>query len=180
LKILRTPIEGLLLIEPKVFGDSRGYFFEGYRKSALAELGFHSDFIQENESKSAANVVRGLHLQSPPFAQSKLIRVVAGAIFDVALDVRTSSPTYGKWYGMELSEENKLSMLVPEGFAHGFCSLSENTVVQYRCSAYYAPESELGVQWNDPTLGIRWPVQNPLVSERDKKWPSLADFRSPF
>lgn len=180
--IQEAPLKGLLIVEPRLFPDPRGYFFESYRHDKLREAGFMHSFVQDNESKSQKGVIRGLHLQNPPHAQDKLIRVVQGAILDVAVDVRKDSPTYGQHYTIELTETNKRSFLVPKGFAHGFHCLEHDTIVQYRCSDYYAPETEVGIRWDDPELGIDWQLGNaqPLVSERDQQHGNLATFESHF
>lgn len=178
--ICETPIDGLLILNPAIFGDKRGYFFENFRMSWFIERGIDVRFVQDNESSSNKNVVRGLHLQAPPFAQDKLIRVVRGAIYDVAVDVRKNSSTYGQYFGLELNEENKTMLYIPKGFAHGFSCLEDNTIVQYKCSQYYHPESEMGLMWNDPLIGIDWRVDNPIISDKDNKHPNLNLFKSPF
>ena len=178
--IQTTPLDGLLIIEPKVFADDRGYFFESFRLSIFEEQGHDLRFVQDNESKSNANVIRGLHLQAPPFGQSKLLRVVRGAIYDVAVDIRKNSPTYGQYFGIELNEENKINFFIPEGFAHGFSCLEDNTIVQYKCTNYYHKASEMGLKWDDPTLEIDWKVSNPIISEKDQILPTLSDFVSPY
>ena len=178
--ISKTPIEGLLVMTPTVFKDARGYFFENFRASWLEEHGVTANFVQDNESKSDKNVLRGLHLQAPPYGQAKLLRVVNGAIFDVAIDLRKNSPTYGQYFGLELNEENKTMLYIPEGFAHGFCCLKDDTIVQYKCSNYYNKASEIGVIWNDPGINIKWPTNDPLISEKDLILPTLDDFNSPF
>jgi len=180
LEVTSLNLSGLLLITPKIHLDARGYFFESFREDELMKFGFEERFVQENESKSNASVIRGLHMQSPPFAQDKLIRVVRGAIYDVAVDLRTSSPTYGHYCGVYLNGDNRLSLLVPKGFAHGFCCLENDTIVQYRCTDYYNGKSECGVKWNDPDLNIEWPITSAVVSEKDEKLPLLRDFKSPF
>jgi len=179
-KIKRTKIEGLILFEPTVFSDERGYFFENFRQEFLEESGVDLNFVQENESMSNAGSLRGLHLQAPPFAQDKLIRVVRGAILDVAVDVRKQSPTYGAHVAIELNEKNKHSFLVPKGFAHGFYCLEDNTIVQYKCSAYYNKDSEIGIIWNDPDIGIEWPQGPRILSKKDTVLPMFSDFKSPF
>ncbi|HAW20106.1 MAG TPA: dTDP-4-dehydrorhamnose 3,5-epimerase [Flavobacteriales bacterium] len=180
MKIKRTKIEGLILFEPTVFSDERGYFFENFRQEFLEESGVDLNFVQENESMSNAGSLRGLHLQAPPFAQDKLIRVVRGAILDVAVDVRKQSPTYGAHVAIELNEKNKHSFLVPKGFAHGFYCLEDNTIVQYKCSAYYNKDSEIGIIWNDPDIGIEWPQGPRILSKKDTVLPMFSDFKSPF
>lgn len=178
--ISETQIEGLLIINPTVFEDERGYFFENFRLSWLEERGISTRFVQDNESKSDKNVLRGLHLQAPPFGQEKLLRVVRGAIYDVAVDLRKNSSTYGHYFGLELNEENKTMLYIPEGFAHGFCCLEDHTIVQYKCSRYYNKASEIGIAWNDPEIGIQWPTDAPVISEKDLVLPTLSDFTSPF
>jgi dTDP-4-dehydrorhamnose 3,5-epimerase len=178
--ISNTPLDGLLIIEPNVFEDERGYFFESFRLSALRKFGVSLNFVQENESSSNSNVIRGLHMQSPPYGQAKLVRVVRGAIYDVAVDVRKMSPTYGQYFGIELNEKNKTSFFIPEGFAHGFSCLANNTIVQYKCSNYYNKESECGLIWNDPALKIDWKVSNPIISDKDEILPPFNDFTSPY
>lgn len=178
--IEKTSIPDLLVLSPKVFEDQRGYFFESFRADVLEENGVSSSFIQDNESMSNEGVLRGLHLQAPPFGQAKLIKVVKGAIYDVAVDVRKASPTYGHSFGIELNDENRKMLYIPEGFAHGFCCLKDKTIVQYKCSAYYNPSSELGLRWDDPDLNINWPASNPTISAKDEKHPFLRDFSSPF
>jgi dTDP-4-dehydrorhamnose 3,5-epimerase len=178
--INETPIEGLLVMTPTIFKDKRGYFFENFRMSWLEERGIFTRFVQDNESKSDKNVLRGLHMQAPPHGQAKLLRVVNGSIWDVAVDLRKDSPTYGRYFGLELNEENKTMLYIPEGFAHGFCCLQDHTIVQYKCSNYYNKASEMGVIWNDPTININWPISNPIISAKDIVLPTLNDFDSPF
>jgi len=178
--VKETPLQGLLILQRTIFKDDRGYFFESFRSSILEEQGIQEQFIQDNESMSHKGAVRGLHLQAPPHGQSKLLRVVRGAIYDVAVDIRKNSATYGQHFGLELNEENKTMLYVPEGFAHGFCCLEDNTIVQYKCSNYYHKASEMGVAWNDPEIGIQWPVENPIISEKDAILPRLEDFQSPY
>ncbi|MCU0370231.1 MAG: dTDP-4-dehydrorhamnose 3,5-epimerase [Bacteroidales bacterium] len=180
MKLKKTNIEKLVLIDPDVHRDERGYFFESFRKERLRELGIDADFVQDNESMSQKNVLRGLHFQSPPFAQGKLVRVVTGSVLDVAVDLRKDSGTYGKWESAVLSAENKLMMWIPEGFAHGFLVLEDNTIFQYKCTNYYNRESECGIIWNDPDLKIDWGTERPLVSEKDLKGIYFKDFTSPF
>lgn len=181
---LITPqaIGDVLLIEPKRFGDERGFFSETYSAKGLAEAGFTALFVQDNHSRSPKiGTVRGLHFQAPPFAQDKLLRVTRGAILDVAVDIRKGSPTYGRSVAVELSAENWRQLLVPKGFAHGFQTLTEDCEVLYKVTDYYAPASEAGLLWNDPALGIAWPADiEAVINARDAAWPSLADFDSPF
>lgn len=182
MNVIKTEIEGVVIIEPKVFGDSRGYFFESYSQrdfnAAVGEVGF----VQDNESKSCYGVLRGLHFQRPPFAQSKLVRVVRGTVLDVAVDLRRSSPTFGRHVAVELTEENHRQLFIPRGFAHGFSVLSEEAVFQYKCDNFYAPGSEGAIAWNDPALGIDWrvPVEKMILSEKDMRHPMLADADIPF
>ncbi len=171
----RLEIPEVVLIEPKVFQDGRGFFMETYKFSEFAEFGITERFVQDNHSRSKKGVIRGLHYQNPPRAQGKLVRVVVGEIFDVAVDIRKGSPTYGKWIGERLSSENKRMLYIPPGFAHGFCVLSQEAEVVYKVTEEYAPEHEAGVIWNDPGIGIRWPVENPILSPKDARWPPLKD-----
>ncbi len=177
----RIEIEGLLLIEPKVFGDHRGYFFESFRQDRFDEaVGFPVFFVQDNESRSNKGVLRGLHFQKPPVDQGKLVRVSRGAVLDVVVDIRKSSPTYGMHYSVELTEENKLQLWIPPGFAHGFVSLTDDTIFQYKCTNYYSPENEGSILWNDPGLGIDWKITDPAVSDKDKNALPLEKVESPF
>ena len=170
MKVVRTGIPDVLILEPKVFGDERGFFLESYSKRVLRDAtGIAQDFVQDNHSRSTRNVLRGLHYQVRQ-PQGKLLRVVQGAVFDVAVDIRKSSPTFGKWVGFELSAEKKCVAWVPEGFAHGFLVLSESADVLYKVTAYFAPEAERTIAWNDPDLGIPWPLQGvPVLSEKDRQ-----------
>jgi len=180
MKLQKTKIEDLLIIQPDVFTDERGYFFESFQKENFLKLGIDADFVQDNESMSAKGVLRGLHLQVPPFAQGKLVRVVRGAALDVAVDLRKNSKTYGKWESVVLSAENKLMLWIPEGFAHGFLTLEDHTIFQYKCTNYYNRESECGIIWNDPDLKIDWGIENPVVSEKDLKGLAFKDINSIF
>jgi len=175
----RLEIPEVVLIEPKVFEDGRGFFMETYKMPDFVAAGIKGNFVQENHSRSTRGVLRGLHYQNPPFAQGKLVRVVRGEIFDVSVDIRKGSPTWGQWVGVILSEENKNSVYVPEAFAHGFCVLSEIAEVIYKTTNVYSAESEAGIIWNDEDLNIEWPVKEPILSEKDEKLPSLknADIR---
>ncbi len=175
----RLDIPGVVLIEPKVFEDERGFFMETYKMPDFVAAGIKVNFIQENHSRSGKGVLRGLHYQNPPFAQGKLVRTVRGEIFDVAVDIRKGSPTWGKWVGVILSEKNKNILYIPEGLAHGFCVLSEITEVLYKTTDIYSAESEAGIIWNDEDLNIQWPVKEPILSEKDENLPSLqnADIR---
>lgn len=176
-----TSFNGLFVIQPKVFGDDRGYFFESYKESVLEkELGRKPEFIQDNESLSGKGVLRGLHFQKPPHAQSKLVRVVTGAVLDVVVDLRKNEPTYGKHFAIELNAENKKQLFVPKGFAHGFLTLEDNTRFCYKCEGEYAPQAEDALLWNDTTLNINWPNKAALVSEKDAKANTFSNFISPF
>ena len=180
MEIIKTPIEGLLIIEPTVFKDDRGYFFESYNEQRFKELGVMDDFVQDNQSCSQKGVVRGLHFQKPPFAQGKLVRVVKGAVRDVAVDLRKGSPTYGQWESVVLTEGNKFMYWIPEGFAHGFVCLEDYSVFTYKCTNVYNKASEGSIRWNDPDLGIKWDIENPILSEKDKVSPLFKDFVTPF
>jgi len=182
MKVTETSIKGLLIIEPKIFNDGRGYFFESYSKSKFHDAGLDLDFVQDNQSVSHKGAVRGLHAQFAPYAQAKLVRVLHGRVLDVAVDARKNSPTYGKYETIELSAENHLQFLIPEGFLHGFTTLEDNTVFAYKVNNYYSKECETGVFWNDPTLGIDWGIseQDALVSPKDKILPLFKDYDSPF
>ena len=173
MKISETPIKGLLIIEPGVYEDARGYFFESYRKERYSENGILADFIQDNESKSARGVVRGLHYQINPHAQAKLVRVVQGSVYDVALDLRQGSPTFGQWFGLELNDKNKHQLFIPRGFAHGFSVLSETAIFTYKCDNSYNRESERAINAFDPKLGIDWKIGSTewLISDKDKEAP---------
>jgi len=175
-KIIETPIQGLLIIEPGVFEDTRGYFFESYRQDRYAEAGINAGFIQDNESKSVRGVVRGLHYQLNPYAQAKLVRVVLGAVFDVAVDLRQGSPTFGQWFGIELNEKNKKQLFVPRGFAHGFSVLSETAIFSYKCDNEYNKESERGINPFDSQLNINWQLaeNDCIISDKDKNAPFFA------
>jgi dTDP-4-dehydrorhamnose 3,5-epimerase len=174
MKIIKTPLEGVFIIEPRVFEDTRGYFMETYQRERFREAGIDADFVQDNLSYSLKGTLRGLHYQHP-HDQAKLVQVIQGEVFDVAVDIRKGSPSCVQWYGSVLSSEKKRQMFVPTGFAHGFCVLSETAVFTYKCSDYYAPDSEWGVLWSDPDLGIDWPVKKPLVSSKDAALPRLRD-----
>ena len=187
MNVIKTVIEGVLIIEPQVFGDKRGYFFESFSQREFDEnivpiLGHKINFVQDNESMSSYGVMRGLHFQRPPFTQSKLVRCVKGAVLDVAVDIRKGSPTYGKHVAVELTEENHRQFFVPRGFAHGFAVLSETAVFQYKCDNFYAPKADGGVSILDETLRIDWriPTDKAILSEKDMKHPLLKDFDSPF
>lgn len=182
MKITALNIPGLLLIEPRVFADQRGYFFESFNSAAFAEAtGLKVDFVQDNESMSAKGVLRGLHFQTPPHGQGKLVRVVRGAVYDVAVDLRKSSPHYGQSCGVTLSAENKKQLYIPPGFAHGFAVLEDNSIFSYKCTALYHKESEVCLKWNDKDLNIEWPIETAIVSDKDRN-DSIAfkEFDSPF
>lgn len=179
MKIKETHIPGLLVVEPQVYGDSRGYFFESFNAAEFAEqTGIDTQFVQDNESRSSYGVVRGLHMQLPPHAQAKLVRVVEGRVLDVAVDLRKDSPTFGSYFAIELTGENHLQVYIPKGFAHGFSVLSETAVFQYKCDGYYAPASEAAIAWNDPDLAIDWklPIEAVVLSDKDRNHPSLKEF----
>ncbi len=178
----KTPLEGAVILTPRRFGDARGWFSEVWNARALAEAGVDATFVQDNHSYSAPKgTLRGLHYQSPPHAQGKLVRCAAGAVWDVAVDARKSSPTYGKWHGVELSAENGRQFYVPEGFLHAFVTLTEDAEVLYKCTDFYAPDCDGGVRWNSPSLGIDWPLDgDPILSEKDADAPDFADWTSPF
>ena len=182
MEVIKTDIEGPVIIEPKVFGDSRGYFFESFSQRDFEAQVQKINFVQDNESMSSYGVMRGLHFQRPPYAQSKLVRCVKGKVLDVAVDIRKDSPTYGQHVAVELSEENHRQFFVPRGFAHGFAVLSETAVFQYKCDNFYTPEADGGISIQDETLGIDWqiPTENAILSEKDLKHPLLKDFDSPF
>ena len=158
MEVIETPIPGVLVLEPRIFGDSRGYFFESFSRREFVQKVMETEFVQDNESRSSFGVIRGLHFQKPPFAQSKLVRVVEGAVLDVAVDIRRGSPTFGRHVAVELSGENHRQVFIPRGFAHGFSVLSESVVFQYKCDNFYAPDSEGALAWNDPDLGIDWRI----------------------
>lgn len=171
----KTPLEGLLIVRPRVFDDDRGFFFESYKASEFAAAGIGQVFVQDNHSRSERGVLRGLHMQLPPHAQAKLVRVTRGSVWDVAVDLRKSSPTFCRWFGIELSEANRTMLFIPKGFAHGFVTLSEQAELQYKCDAEYHKPSEHGVRWDDPELAIAWPCTDVHVSEKDAALPSLHD-----
>jgi dTDP-4-dehydrorhamnose 3,5-epimerase len=182
MEILETPIKDLLIIKPRVFNDARGYFFETYNAERYHEAGIAQDFVQDNLSKSSFGVVRGLHFQRAPYSQSKLVSVTVGRVWDVAVDLRAGSPTYGQWYGVELTDENHLQYLIPRGFAHGFSVLSETAIFTYKCDNLYHPEADGGIMFNDPDLGIDWkiPAEKMLLSEKDTKHPLLKEINIKF
>jgi dTDP-4-dehydrorhamnose 3,5-epimerase len=177
LEIIETPLAGLRLIQPQVYRDERGFFLESYRQRALAEVGIQAEFVQDNHSRSVRNVLRGLHYQDMSAPMAKLVRCTRGAIYDVAVDLRVGSPTFGQWFGVELSEDNHQQLYVPVGFAHGFAVLSEIADLQYKCTNYYAPQAEGAIRWDDAEIGIVWPITNPLLSTRDSTAMGLRQYR---
>ncbi len=180
MEFIKTKIADLLILKPKVFEDKRGYFFESYNKLILAKENIMTDFVQINESKSLKNVLRGLHFQHPPYAQAKLVRVIKGSVLDIAVDIRKSSPTYGKWHSIVLSEKNKMLFYIPIGFAHGFVTLEDNTIFEYLCSNFYNKDSEDAIIWNDEDININWNVKNPTLSDKDQSGKKFSNFVSPF
>ncbi len=176
-----TDFKDLLVIQPNVFGDSRGYFMESFNEARFrVETGINATFVQDNESLSSKGVLRGLHFQSPPKSQAKLVRVINGSVLDVVVDLRRSQPTYGQHFKIVLTAENKTQLFVPEGFAHGFVVLEDNTLFSYKCTNYYSPEHDRCLRWNDPALNIDWEIENPLLSDKDKSSPFLKDLDNPF
>ena len=178
MRVLNTDIEGVVIVEPKVFGDERGYFMESFSERDFeAHTGLNVSFVQDNESCSKRGVLRGLHFQKEPYAQAKLVRVVRGRVLDVAVDIRPESPTFGKYVMTELSGDNHRQMFIPKGFAHGYVVLEDDTVFQYKCDEYYHPEAEGGIAWNDPQIGIEWPIAEGevILSEKDKNRPLLSE-----
>lgn len=182
MNVIKTDIEGVVIIEPRIFTDARGYFFESFSERDFCKEVREIRFVQDNESKSSYGVMRGLHFQRPPFTQSKLVRVIKGAVLDVAVDIRKGSPTYGKHVAVELTEDNHRQFFVPRGFAHGFAVLSDEAIFQYKCDNFYAPEADGGISILDDSLGIDWciPTDKAILSEKDTKHPLLKDFDSPF
>jgi dTDP-4-dehydrorhamnose 3,5-epimerase len=181
MKITATPLDGAYIIEPRVFKDARGFFSETHNKKTFEQNGLNYDFIQDNHSYSKeAGVLRGLHFQKPPYAQSKLVRVVRGRVYDVIVDLRKSSLTYCRSYGLELSQENMKMLLVPKGFAHAYCTLEPDSIVLYKVDEFYSPVSESGIIWNDPDLGIKWPLNEVLLSDKDSKLPMMRELGDTF
>jgi dTDP-4-dehydrorhamnose 3,5-epimerase len=180
MEIIKTPLEGLLIIKPDVFEDDRGYFFESFNHGRFLNRGLDLKFLQDNESKSKKGVLRGLHFQAPPFAQGKLVRVMQGSVLDVAVDIRKYSPTYGKWESIILSGQNKWMYWIPEGFAHGFATLEDDSIFFYKCTNIYNKASEGSILWNDPDLNINWGIQYPVISDKDRISHKFKDFTSPF
>ncbi len=180
MEIIQEPLPGLKVLKPTIFGDHRGYFYESYNKDKFAELGITDEFVQDNQSLSSTGVLRGLHFQTGNWAQGKLVRVVQGAVWDVAVDIRKGSPTYGKWFGIELTAENQLQFWVPVGFAHGFVTLKDNTLFCYKCTNVYNKASEGGIMYNDSDLNIDWNIENPILSAKDLENETFQNFESPF
>ena len=182
MEIIKTDIEGVIIIKPQIFKDSRGYFFESFSQREFNEKVTPIQFVQDNESCSSYGVMRGLHFQKPPYSQSKLVRCVKGSVLDVAIDIRKGSPTYGKHVAVELSAENHLQFFIPKGFAHGYAVLSKEAIFQYKCDEFYTPKSEGGIQLMDESLGINWPISadDAILSDKDKKYPKLSEITSDF
>lgn len=181
MKMIKTKFDDAFLIETKVFGDNRGFFTESYNKKLFEEHGLNFNFVQDNHSLSVeTGTLRGLHYQLNPMAQTKLVRVLSGAIYDVIVDLRKGSPTYGEWEGFILSEDNKRQLLVPKGFAHGFCTIVPNTQVFYKVDEYYSPDHDRGIIWNDQDLGIKWPTDEPILSQKDQNNPSFSEAENNF
>ena len=180
LEIKNIAIEGPLLLKPNVFFDARGYFFESFNKEIFERHSLPTDFVQDNQSLSNKNALRGLHFQNPPFAQGKLVRVIKGAVYDVIVDIRKNSATYGQSFGIELNEDNFLQLWIPKGFAHGFSTLQDNTIFSYKCTQLYHKASENGILWNDKLLSIDWQISNPIISEKDQQLTPFDLFDSPF
>ena len=182
MEVIKTGIEGVVVIEPRIFKDERGYFFESFSQREFEEKVCKTTFVQDNESKSSYGVLRGLHFQKPPFAQSKLVRVIKGAVLDVAVDIRKGSLTFGQYVSVELTGENHRQFFIPRGFAHGFSVLSEEVIFQYKCDNFYSPQSEGAIAWNDPDLNIDWriPAEKVVLSEKDSKHPRLKDWQNVF
>jgi dTDP-4-dehydrorhamnose 3,5-epimerase len=172
----KTNIEGVLVVKPRIFGDERGFFLETYKKDDFENNGIKGNFIQDNHSKSKKGVIRGIHLQKGEYSQAKIVRCIRGALWDVAVDLRKNSKTFGKWFAIELSEKNKYMLYVPKGCGHGFAALTENVEMEYKNDNLYSFENEMGVKWDDKNLNIKWPVENPLISEKDNLLPSLSEF----
>lgn len=181
MEVSQTDIPGLVVVKPKVFRDNRGFFLETYSRAAFAAAGLDYDFVQDNHARSGARgVLRGLHFQRPPATQAKLVWVVRGAVYDVAVDLRAGSPTYKKWFGIELSEDNFLRLMVPRGFAHGYVTLTDDAEFMYKVDAPYSPADDGGIAWNDPEIGVDWPAAHPILSEKDTRQPLLAEAGTPF
>jgi len=180
MQVIPTEFEGLYIIQPKCFEDERGYFFESYNENEFKKAGLHLNFVQDNQSLSQKGVLRGMHFQNPPFAQGKLVRVIKGAVLDVVIDIRKNSKTFGRHFSLELNEQNKTMLYIPEGFAHGFLTLQDNTIFFYKCTNFYNKASEDCILWNDPALNINWGISNPLVSEKDSLAKPLSEINILF
>lgn len=181
MKITKTKLDGVVIIEPDVFGDNRGFFMESWNKKKMEETGLFYDFVQDNHSKSTVKgTLRGIHFQKGNKVQAKLVRCVKGVVLDVAVDLRKNSPTFKQWVGVELSAENKKQLLIPRGFGHGFVTLTDDVEFLYKADNYYAPDADAGIRWNDPDIGVEWGVENPILSEKDKKNPFLKDCEELF
>jgi dTDP-4-dehydrorhamnose 3,5-epimerase len=180
MEVIETTLKGLVVIKPKVFEDSRGYFFESYNQNTFNLAGLNLNFVQDNQSLSQKGVLRGLHFQNAPYAQGKLVRVITGSVFDVAVDIRKKSATYGQWFGVELTAANKWMMYIPEGFAHGFATLEDNTIFSYKCTNFYNKASEGCILWNDTDLNIDWHLKNPILSDKDLEGTLMKNFNSLF
>ena len=179
MKMTKTKLDGAVIIEPDVFGDNRGFFMESWNKKKMAEAGLDYDFVQDNHSKSTVKgTLRGIHFQKGDKSQAKLVRCLKGAVLDVAVDLRRNSPTFKQWVGVELSEENKKQLLIPRGFGHAFLTLTDDVEFLYKADNYYAPEADAGIRWNDPDIGVKWGVENPILSGKDKKNPLLKDCKA--
>ncbi|MBI5382633.1 MAG: dTDP-4-dehydrorhamnose 3,5-epimerase [Opitutae bacterium] len=174
MNVIKCELEGLLIIEPKVFGDHRGYFLESWSRDRYRAAGIDLDFVQDNFSLSCRGTLRGLHFQNPA-PQGKLVSVLQGEVYDVGVDIRRASPTFGRWVGVTLSAENKRQFYLPPGFAHGFAVISEMALFHYKCTDYYAPANERGIRWDDPAVGVKWPLENPILSKRDAAAPTLRE-----
>ncbi|OGO04616.1 MAG: dTDP-4-dehydrorhamnose 3,5-epimerase [Chloroflexi bacterium RBG_13_56_8] len=179
MQVIETKLPGVFIIEPTVYEDRRGYFYESYNYRDYAAHGMSDIFVQDNHSLSVRNTLRGLHYQAPP-GQAKLVRVVAGEVYDVVVDIRWEGPTFGQWLGVTLSAENRRQIYIPEGFAHGFCVTSDSVELLYKVSSYYSPSDERGIAWDDPDIAIQWPTRTPILSERDRKHPRLAEVGRDF
>lgn len=181
MQIIHTPIEGLVILEPRIFHDTRGYFYESYNQQKMSELGIDTIFVQDNQSYSQKGVIRGLHFQRPPFAQAKLVRVIKGKVLDVAVDIRKGSPTYGQHYSVLLTGDNHRQFFIPEGFAHGFVALEDNSIFTYKCSQFYHKEAEMSIRYNDPILNIDWGLdETPIMTEKDLCGVLFDQFNTPF
>lgn len=180
MKLIPTEFDGVALLEPKVWHDARGCFFESYNQRAFADAGLTLTFVQDNHSYSVKDVLRGIHYQAPPYAQDKLVRVLSGEVFDVVVDLRRGSPRFGQWLGFNLSAANRRMLLISKGYGHGFCALSNGAEVAYKCTSFYAPEATRGLRWDDPDVAIDWPVADPILSAQDQQYPSLAELPNDF